>query len=126
MSPSAAPVDDRGPGPIATLFPGYFALVMATGIVAIGAQQQSIDWLADSLFAIAAVAYVVLAVLVLTRLGLHTRRFRVDSTDVPAGHDHRRTVSRRRVRRAARSRPDAPGATVRLAIDLRVGIPPLP
>ena len=46
---------------VATLFPGYFALVMATGIIAIGASQQDLDWLAESLFAIAVVAYVVLA-----------------------------------------------------------------
>ena len=31
-----------------TLFPGYFALVMATGIIAIGAAQQDLDWLADA------------------------------------------------------------------------------
>jgi len=34
-------VVDTLPSPIATLFPGYFALVMATGIVAIAAQQQA-------------------------------------------------------------------------------------
>jgi tellurite resistance protein TehA-like permease len=85
VSVPSAPAAARDPGPIATLFPGYFALVMATGIVAIGAQQQSIDWLADSLFAIAAVAYVVLAVLVLTRLGLHTRRLIADLTSHAKG-----------------------------------------
>ena len=42
------------PGPIATLFPGYFALVMATGIIAVASKQQTIDWLADVLYAIAA------------------------------------------------------------------------
>ena len=47
----------------ATLFPGYFAMVMATGIIAIGAAQQELAWLADGLYAIAAVAYVVLVVL---------------------------------------------------------------
>jgi tellurite resistance protein TehA-like permease len=52
-----------GTSPIATLFPGYFALVMATGIIAIAAAQQDIDWLAQVLYAIAAVAYVVLVVL---------------------------------------------------------------
>jgi hypothetical protein len=34
---------DTSSSPIATLFPGYFALVMATGIVAIGADQQNLD-----------------------------------------------------------------------------------
>ena len=37
-------------GDRATLFPGYFALVMATGIIAIGAAQQDLGWLADGLF----------------------------------------------------------------------------
>ena len=56
------------PSPIATLFPGYFALVMATGIVAIAAAQQNIDLLAEVLYAITAIAYVVLAVLLATRM----------------------------------------------------------
>jgi tellurite resistance protein TehA-like permease len=54
--------------PIATLFPGYFALVMATGIVAIGADQQELGWLADALYVIAAVGYLVLLVLLALRL----------------------------------------------------------
>ena len=36
---------------------------MATGIIAIGASQQNLDWLAQILFAIAVVADVVLAAL---------------------------------------------------------------
>jgi tellurite resistance protein TehA-like permease len=55
-------------GAVATLFPGYFALVMATGIVAIAAEQLDIGWLADVLYVIAALAYVVLWVLVILRL----------------------------------------------------------
>jgi tellurite resistance protein TehA-like permease len=58
--------------PIATLFPGYFALVMATGIVAIGAEQQNVHLLADALYGITVIAYVVLAVL----LGLRIIRYR--------------------------------------------------
>ena len=54
--------------PIATLFPGYFALVMATGIIAIASQQQTIDWLAESLYVVAAIAYAVLVVLVVVRV----------------------------------------------------------
>ncbi len=57
--------------PIETLFPGYFALVMATGIIAVAAGQQNVDWLADVLYAAAAVGYVVLAVL----LGLRVVRY---------------------------------------------------
>jgi hypothetical protein len=37
-----------------TLFPGYFALVMATGIIAIASKQQTIGWLAATLYLIAA------------------------------------------------------------------------
>ena len=70
---------------IATLFPGYFALVMATGIVAIAAQQLDIHWLADVLYAIAAVAYVVLAVLVVARLALYPRLLYADLTSHAKG-----------------------------------------
>jgi tellurite resistance protein TehA-like permease len=66
-----APADTAAPtfgSPVATLFPGYFALVMATGIVAIAGSQQEIDWLAELLYAIAAVAYVVLLVLTVARM----------------------------------------------------------
>jgi tellurite resistance protein TehA-like permease len=56
------------------LFPGAFALVMATGIVAIAATQQDLDVLADLLYAIAAGAYVVLAVLMLVRIVRFPRR----------------------------------------------------
>lgn len=65
---------------IANLFPGYFALVMATGIIAIGAQQQKITWLAESLYLIAAVAYIVLAVLVIWRLIVYPKRLIADIT----------------------------------------------
>lgn len=54
--------------PVATLFPGYFAMVMATGIVAVGAAQQDLRWLAEGLFVVAAVTYVVLVVLTALRL----------------------------------------------------------
>ena len=48
---------------VRSLFPGYFAMVMATGIVAVGASQQDLTWLADGLYLVAAITYVVLAVL---------------------------------------------------------------
>ena len=71
--------------PIATLFPGYFALVMATGIVALAASQQELDWLADALYLIAAVAYVVLVVLVVARLVLYPRLLFADLTSHAKG-----------------------------------------
>ena len=70
---------------IATLFPGYFALVMATGIIAIGASQQDLDWLAQILFAIAVVAYVVLAVLLVARLVRYPRALTADLTSHAKG-----------------------------------------
>src|SRR5262245_46421237 len=66
--------------PIASLFPGYFALVMATGIIAVGASQQELDWLADLLYVIAAGAYVVLVVLLVLRVLWYWRRFASDIT----------------------------------------------
>ncbi len=53
---------------MATLFPGYFALVMATGIIAVAAAQQDLSWLSETLYALAAVAYVVLVILSVLRL----------------------------------------------------------
>lgn len=70
---------------IAGLFPGYFALVMATGVVAVGAEQQSIEWLAQVLLAVAGVAYVVLAVLYTVRVLRHRSRFVDDLTSHARG-----------------------------------------
>lgn len=66
--------------PIAGLFPGYFALVMATGIIAIAAAQQELMGLAEALYAIAAVAYVVLVVLLVVRLAVYPRLVVTDLT----------------------------------------------
>ena len=81
---STRPEPDRG-GPIATLFPGYFALVMATGIIAIAAAQQEIDWLAEILYVVAAVAYAVLAVLIVIRLVVYPRLLIADLTSHAKG-----------------------------------------
>ena len=71
--------------PIETLFPGYFALVMATGIIAIAASQQNLEWLADVLFAVAVAAYVVLAALLVARLLRFPRALIVDLTSHAKG-----------------------------------------
>ena len=71
--------------PIAVLFPGYFALVMATGIVAIGVKQQKIEWLADVLYLVAAAGYVVLAVLVMARVARYRQRLVADLTSHAKG-----------------------------------------
>jgi len=52
----------------ANLFPAYFALVMATGIIAIAAHRLGIPSIAWALLAVAVVAYVVLWLLTLLRL----------------------------------------------------------
>lgn len=74
MTEPAAVVAPRD-SPVAALFPGYFALVMATGIVAVGAGQQDLDVLADGLYAIAGASYAVLAVLLATRVVRNRQRF---------------------------------------------------
>ncbi len=53
---------------VATLFPGYFALVMATGIISIGAWLSGMEPLAWGLLAINVVAYTLLCLLLLARL----------------------------------------------------------
>jgi tellurite resistance protein TehA-like permease len=73
------------PNPLAALFPGYFALVMATGIIAIAAMQQKIDWLADVLYLIDAVAFVALVVLFLARLVVFPHQFFADLTSHAKG-----------------------------------------
>lgn len=53
---------------VAGLAPGYFALVMATGILAIGSRQQGLHGLAWVLLAVAGIAYGVLFALMVLRL----------------------------------------------------------
>ena len=53
---------------IATLFPGYFALVMATGIISLAAHFLGLTHIAQVLFWVNITAYVVLWVLTLLRL----------------------------------------------------------
>lgn len=66
--PVGAPAERPSTSAVATLFPGTFAMVMATGILAVGAAQQDLSWLADALYAVAAAAYVALLVLSAMRL----------------------------------------------------------
>jgi tellurite resistance protein TehA-like permease len=56
------------------LFPAYFALVMATGIVSIACHLLEIDFLAFPLFYLNQFFYLVLWILTLTRLIRHPRR----------------------------------------------------
>ena len=70
---------------IADLYPGYFALVMATGIVSIAAFLQDMALIAWALFRINQVAYVVLWLLVLARLIWFTPRLMEDLTSHARG-----------------------------------------
>lgn len=59
---------------IEELFPGYFALVMATGIVSIATFLLELAWIAWPLLWINVVAYTVLWAMTLARLAGHPRR----------------------------------------------------
>jgi tellurite resistance protein TehA-like permease len=67
------------------LFPGYFALVMATGIVSIACHLLKMEWVAQALFLINQVAYGILWVLFLARLVFYPRRLVSDLTDHARG-----------------------------------------
>ena len=78
---------------MATLFPGYFAMVMATGIIAVAASQQDVDWLADVLYVLTAAAYVVLAVLLIARGVRYRSPFAADITNHAKGFAFLTTVA---------------------------------
>jgi tellurite resistance protein TehA-like permease len=86
-----ARVDHRGSAAgarqraLGELFPGYFALVMATGIIAVGASQQHIRWLAWTLLWAAAGFYLALWVLYVLRLAWFRERFVNDLTSHQRG-----------------------------------------
>lgn len=68
-------------GVAAGLFPGYFAMLMSTGIVAIAAFRLDHPAISTALFWISAVAYVILFGLTLLRLTLFPARMLGDLTD---------------------------------------------
>jgi tellurite resistance protein TehA-like permease len=68
-------------------------MVMATGIVATGAAQQDLRWLAQPLYVIAAVTYVVLAVLLLWRLVVVPKLLAADVTSHAKGFAYLTTVA---------------------------------
>ncbi len=70
-------VFERG---IRDLFPGYFALVMATGIVSIAAYLLEMEWIAWTLFRINEVSYGVLCILTLIRLVRYFPQMKADLT----------------------------------------------
>jgi tellurite resistance protein TehA-like permease len=78
---------------VRSLFPGYFAMVMATGIIAVGATQQDLTWLGDGLYVIAAVTYVTLAVLLIWRLLIASKLLAADITSHTKGFAFLTTVA---------------------------------
>ncbi|GEJ56966.1 tellurite resistance/C4-dicarboxylate transporter family protein [Anaeromyxobacter diazotrophicus] len=74
--PEAAPTTLRRA--VEGLHPSYFALVMATGIVAIALHLQGARPLALALGAVAAAAYLALALLTLARIALYPRAVLLD------------------------------------------------
>lgn len=71
----------RGAAALATLDPGYFALVMATGIVAIGARLLGHEVVAIILLWLTITAFVALVVLYLARAIAFPRRFAASLLD---------------------------------------------
>jgi len=63
------------------LSPAYFAMVMATGIVSLGAFKLAIPALAKALFAINLIAYFVLAILNVVRMARYPKPFLADLID---------------------------------------------
>ena len=70
---------------LADFFPGYFALVMATGIVSLGASALGFRSLAVGLFGVNVAAYAVLWGLTLARLAVYPRRLLADLTEHARG-----------------------------------------
>jgi tellurite resistance protein TehA-like permease len=66
---------------IAELFPGYFALVMATGIVSVAAFLLDFKPIAQALLYVNIFSYIVLVLMLLARIVLFFPNFRTDITD---------------------------------------------
>ena len=69
---------------IAALFPGYFALVMATGIVSIAAHMMGLPRLGRALLVVNIAAYLCLSALLGARIVGFSRRVIDDLRDLPA------------------------------------------
>jgi tellurite resistance protein TehA-like permease len=81
MNGAETSLSRRLAGGIETLFPGYFALVMATGIVSVAAHGFALTRIAWTLLAVNVAAYAVLWLLLLVRLVVYPRRVLDDLRD---------------------------------------------
>jgi tellurite resistance protein TehA-like permease len=84
-SPNGLALWARSRQAIARLYPGYFALVMATGVVSVAAHRMGITWLARPLLWLNVAAYGVLMVMTVLRVAVHFRRVVGDLTDHARG-----------------------------------------
>jgi tellurite resistance protein TehA-like permease len=75
----------RARGAVGTLAPGYFALVMASGIISIGLALEQVHLLSAALAVACLVSWAVLVVLTVLRLVLEPARVREDFTDPRRG-----------------------------------------
>src|SRR5512139_1381705 len=75
---TAAVTAPSKPSAIAMLFPGYFALVMATGIVSIAAHFLGMEPIAQGLLWFNVVAYAVLWILTIARFAKYRALFKAD------------------------------------------------
>lgn len=66
---------------VADLFPGYFALVMATGIISTATFLLGMKWLAWALLVINLIAYAILSFLLMIRVIRFYPRVKIDLTD---------------------------------------------
>src|SRR5262245_8821274 len=82
---STASTAERLRSAVAGLFPGYFALVMATGIVSIASQMLGYPAIARPLLPVNIVFYVVLVALTVFRLAAYPARFLADLSDHARG-----------------------------------------
>jgi len=78
---------------IAGLFPGYFAFVMATGITSIAAKFLDMQVIADALYYVNIAAFVVMWLMLLTRLVLYFPRALADLNDHVRGPGYFTTVA---------------------------------
>jgi tellurite resistance protein TehA-like permease len=92
-APAARPPVGRLAQAVAELFPGYFALVMATGIVSIAGHLLGWPRLARALFYVNLPAYAALAALTAARFVLFPRRLVADFADHARGSGYFTTVA---------------------------------
>ncbi|MBZ0114815.1 MAG: tellurite resistance/C4-dicarboxylate transporter family protein [Thermoanaerobaculia bacterium] len=94
MSTAADPLPPTGlRAAVANLFPGYFALVMATGIVSIASHFLGWSRVAVWLLIVNIPAYTILVAMTLARIALYPRRLTEDFADHARGSGYFTTVA---------------------------------